>query len=75
MDIGRSLRNSIEKIVGYVINPVSMNEDDLIDLLEEVVSEYEHLQDKYDDLEQQIEENYRPIPVAEQYGISDKDFI
>lgn len=75
MNLDRSLRDSIEKIVGYVINPVSMNEDDLIDLLEEIVSEYEHLQDKYDDLEQQIEENYRPIPVAEQYGISDKDFI
>ena len=26
-------------------------------------------------LEQDLKDNYRPIPVSEQYGISDRDFI
>lgn len=58
---------------------------DLIDLLNEIdrlesernelEEKYEELKDKYESLQEDLEENYRPIPVAEQYGVSDKDFI
>lgn len=72
--MNESLRKSIEKILKYTINS-EVDEDYLIDILEEIVDEYEHLQDKYNDLEKDIEDNYRPIPYAEQVGISDRDFI
>jgi len=75
MNIDEKLRKSLERILGYGINTISLNEDDLIDMLDEIVQEYEHLEEELEDLKQNIEENYRPIPVAEQYGISDKDFI
>lgn len=75
MNINGDLKKRIENILKYVIDPYEMDVDYMADILEEIVSEYENLQDKYNDLEQQIEDNYRPIPVAEQYGVSEKDFI
>lgn len=75
MDISKDLKNSLERILGYIINAVSLTEDDLIDMLDEMVQEYEHLEEELKDLKQNIEDNYRPIPVSEQVGISDRDFI
>lgn len=75
MDISKSLKESLERILGYIINAVSLTEDDLIDMLDEMVQEYEHLEEELKDLKQNIEDNYRPIPVSEQVGISDRDFI
>lgn len=74
MNIDEKLRKSLERILGYGINTISLNEDDLIDMLDEIVQECEHLEEELEDLKQNIEENYRPIPVAEQYGISERDF-
>ena len=47
----------------------------LIDLYSDLVDEYEHLQGELEDLKQDLKDNYRPIPIAEQVGISDRDFI
>lgn len=74
MYIGKTLKDSIEKIIGYIINPLNMNEDDLIELLEDVVNEYERLQEEYEDYKRNVEDNYKPIPVSEQYGISEREF-
>lgn len=52
---------------------ISINE--LLGLTEDLISEVEYLQDEYRDLQQDLEENYRPIPYAEQVGISDRDFF
>lgn len=38
-------------------------------------AEVNHLEEKIEDIEQDMRDNYRPIPVAEQVGISDRDFI
>lgn len=38
-------------------------------------AEVNHLEEKIEDIEQDIQDNYRPIPVAEQVDISDGDFI
>lgn len=43
--------------------------------LEELTADKEYLEEELKDLKQDLEDNYRPIPVAEQYGISDRDFI
>jgi hypothetical protein len=44
-------------------------------MLEDLLLEIDRLQEKYNDLEQNINDNYRAITPAEMYGITDKDFI
>lgn len=75
MDIDYSLKKDIEKIVGYEIEPFEMIEDDVISLLENLVGKYRTLEEELENTKQDLEDNYRPIPVAEQVGISDRDFI
>lgn len=75
MDIDSKLKEDIEKIVGYKINPFEMEEDDVIDLIENLVSEYVSLKEEYENLQRDLEDNYKPISVADQYEISDRDFI
>lgn len=75
MDIDYSLKKDIEKIVNYEIEPFEMTEDDVISLLEDLVGKYQILKKEFEDYKQDIEDNYRPIPIAEQVGISDRDFI
>lgn len=41
----------------------------------ELETEVEHLKDEIKNLEQDIEDNYIAVPVAEQVGINDNDFI
>lgn len=44
-------------------------------IIEDLLMEIDSLQEKYDDLVEDMEQNYRPIPLSEQYGISDRDFL
>lgn len=44
-------------------------------MIEDLLIELDKAEEKYNDLEEQLRENYRPISVAEQYGISERDFI
>ncbi len=43
-------------------------------MLEDLLLEIDQLQEKYDDLERDLQDNYRAITPAEMYGVSDKDF-
>ena len=66
----------VNKWIGkYFPNKDLISIDDLIGCIEDLDSEVERLKEKYEDLEQDLEDNYRPIPVSEQVGISDRDFI
>lgn len=49
--------------------------EELLDLCEDLYNEVQILNEKIDELEQNIQDNYRPISKAEQYSISDSDFI
>ena len=49
--------------------------EELYGAYEDAVSEIDYLNDRIKELENDMEENYRPIPQSEQYGISDSDFI
>lgn len=49
--------------------------DELISIIEDLIGEVNHLQEEYDDLERDLEDNYRPIPLSEQYCVYDRDFI
>lgn len=75
MDIDYSLKKGIEKIVNYEIEPFEMTEDDAISLVEDLVDQYHVLEKEFEDYKQDVEDNYRPIPIAEQVGVSDRDFI
>jgi len=43
-------------------------------MLEDLLLEIDRLQEKYEDLERDLQDNYRAITPAEMYGVSDKDF-
>ena len=75
MSIDRNLLTSIEKIIGTTFNPVNINEDDVVYMLEELVSEYERVEEQLEDLNEDLKENYKPYTKAELYGVSDKDFL
>ena len=47
--------------------------EDLIGLIEDLADEIEHWKEKFEDLEEDVRENYKPIPMD--LGISDRDFI
>lgn len=49
--------------------------DSIVPMLKDLLIEIEHQKEKYEDLERNLEDNYRPIPVSEHLGIDDKDFI
>ena len=49
--------------------------ENITGIVEDLLGEIDYLEEKLEDLENDMRENYRPIPVVEQYGISDKEFI
>ena len=75
MDIDYNLKNDLEEIVGYKIVPMTLEEDDVISLLENLVGKYRTLEEKLENTKQDLEDNYRPVPISEQVGISDRDFM
>lgn len=48
---------------------------DLESELEELKAELEHKEQEIEDIIQDRDENYRPIPVSEQVWVDDYDFI
>lgn len=48
--------------------------DDLISCIEDLDSEVEDWKMKYEELQNDLEDNYRPISQAEQYEVSDRNF-
>ena len=53
----------------------TMTLEELLDLCEDLYNEIDRLTEKIDDLEQDIQDNYKPIDKMEQYGISNSDFV
>lgn len=49
--------------------------DEIISVIEELEADKKILEDKIEEMEQDIESNYRRLSVAEQVGISNEDFI
>ena len=49
--------------------------DNLISVIDNLKHELDYSIERYKKLEQEVEENCKPIPVSEQYDISDKDFL
>lgn len=58
-----------ENIEGYI------DPEGLFCMIEDLLCEIEYLQEKYEDLEADLRDNYRAIPYNEQVGVYDSDFI
>lgn len=77
MDIDINLLKRIEKILNNSFNPISLTADDLIEIIEELVNEVEHREEKVKELENTIASDYelKNVNPYEEYGVSEKDFI
>lgn len=75
--INQDLYKKIQKITitDYEAEGDFIPSDSIEPMLEDLLIEIDRLEEKIEDMKRDIEDNYRPIPVAEQYGISDRDFI
>ena len=49
--------------------------EDIECMIEDLVYFYHNLEEEFDDYKQMVEDNYKPIPISEQVGISNEDFI
>lgn len=49
--------------------------DEILDIIQDLESEKFRLEEELEDLKQNVEENYKKIPVNEQYEIYDHDFV
>lgn len=48
--------------------------DSIEPMLEDLLCEIEHQEERYEDLEQNVRDNYRQLSPAEIYGIDESDF-
>lgn len=51
------------------------NWEEILDIIQNLESEKFRLEEELEDLKQDMEENYKRIPVNEQYEIYDHDFV
>lgn len=49
--------------------------DELLGMIEDLNYEYNNLQDKFLEFEADVQDNYKRVSQAEQYGISNRDFM
>ena len=49
--------------------------DELESKVQDLICDKENLQSELESLQRDLQDNYRPIPISEQVGISDRDFI
>ena len=57
------------------VTKVLIKEDFIEPLIENLLIAYDSLKEEFEDYKRNVADNYRQIPVAEQIGISDEDFI
>ncbi len=48
--------------------------EEILGIIEEMEDEIVSLNEKISDMEDDIRDNYKPIPLSEMYGVSDRDF-
>lgn len=49
--------------------------EDLLKVAQDYKWKAEHLQEEFEELQEDVETNFRRIPIGEQVGITDKDFL
>ena len=59
----------------YEAEGILLPVENINNIIEDLMYEIDYLQEKINDMEQDLEDNYRPISLREQVGISDRDFL
>lgn len=75
MNIDRKILNNIQEKLDTTFDVETLDETEIEGILEELVNTINSLEEKIKHLEQDIEDNYRPISYAEQIGYNERDFI
>ena len=70
----RDVKFELSEIDQKIVNKKNASFNDLLDLIDNLNYELDTLKEEYDNFKEDVEENYRAIPVNEQYEISDRDF-
>lgn len=52
-----------------------IDNDTVESMIEDLICEIDRLKEQIEDMEQDIKDNYKKVPVAEQVGIRDSDFL
>lgn len=76
LEIDEDLKTKIEKITGidYDFKGNFLPSESITSIIEDLISEIDRLEEKYSDLEQDLEDNYRPISYEEQICYNERDF-
>ena len=61
------IREENESIRDYFKNKDLVSVNDLLNAIDDLIYERDNLEDKIKDMEQDIEDNYKPISKSEQY--------
>lgn len=69
----RKLLDKVGKITKTNYTDYSINS--LICAFEDLLYEFNYLQEEIEEMEQDIEDNYKPISMAEEIGFNERDFI
>lgn len=84
MKLSRDIYERVEQLTNTEYNgsfykepeePVLVFDDDIESMLENLILEIDRLNEKIEDREKEIAENYERIPVSKQVNITDKDFV
>ena len=57
------------------VETVIVFEEAINSMLEDLICEIDRLEEKYEDLQQDLQDNYKRIPASEQVGVTDRDFM
>lgn len=75
LEINEKLIEKVKKITGFDYKSKAdlVTYDDIVSMIEDLTCEYEVLQEKYEDLERDLEDNYIHRPMSDYTGDADDD--
>lgn len=74
--LNEELEEKVGEITGVDYTGM-LNVKDIENIIKDLITEYNRLEEKIDDLKQDLEDNYTPkhIDPYEEYGVSRSDFV
>lgn len=77
LKISDDLKERIEKTTGNDYDFIGnyLPSEKIETVIEDLLCEIHRLEEKYNDFEKEVEDNYKPYTKEEMYGVSDRDFI
>lgn len=75
LEINEKLIEKVKKITGFDYKSKAdlVTYDDIVSMIEDLTCEYDVLQEEYEDLERDLEDNYIHRPMSDYTGDADDD--